>query len=86
MLDRYTFDQLGLFARSVITHQSNMLDMLLSPMLGAQGVEYKPGSVVDSEKKADPRSDQEKEDALLAAFSRSPIGLRTVHTSGDSDG
>jgi hypothetical protein len=87
LLDKYSFEQLGLFARCSITHQVKMLNMVLGPVLGASGLGWKPHKM---EKQHDPRNhknsnfndSEEKEKALLSAMARAPVGMRTIKTSG----
>lgn len=53
-----------------------MLDMIISPMLGASGVGWKPG-------KSGKKTPEDKEAALLNKLARSPFGVTTVKTSKD---
>lgn len=85
LLARYSFDQLALYARCILGHHVRMLDMLLRPVLGAQGVEWKDHKVKRPTDRKRPRTDAENEQreaALLASLSASPFGFRTVSTSG----
>ena len=79
MLEHYSFEQISLFAKCAISHQVKMLDMVLSPMLGASGVGWKPGKTGSNSKS----SEGDKETALLNKLARSPIRVRTVKTSED---
>ena len=59
LLGRYSFDQLALFARCVIGHHARMLDMLLRPVVGAQGMGWKDHKVPRPQASQD-RTDAEK--------------------------
>ena len=94
LLDVYSFEQLALFARCILSHQINMLNAILGPVSGALGADYEPSRVEGEKKRNRPRrpeshrnadysDDEGKEAALLQALARSPIGVRTVKTSGD---
>jgi hypothetical protein len=61
-----------------------MLDLLLRPVLGAQGVDWKDHQVPSTAGHKRPRTDAEedaREDRLLRALSASPLSVRTVQTS-----
>lgn len=64
-----------------------MMDLILSPILGSQGVEWKEHKVPRSGK-TKPRTEAEekqREDRLIASLARSPFGIRTVQTSDPGD-
>lgn len=61
-----------------------MLDMILRPVLGAQGVEWKDHKVPRPDARKRPRTDAEneaREAAMLVSLSASPFGVRTVQSS-----
>ena len=89
LLSTYSFDQLALFARAVLSHHARMLDLLLRPVLGAQGVEWKDHKVPRPTTRRGPRTDAEqdaREQALLRSLAASPLSVRTVRTSGGDTG
>lgn len=92
LLDVYSFEQLALFARCILSHRVEMLNAILGPVSGALGAEYDPSRVdrprasrrdPSRHKNADYRDEGAKEAALLQALARSPIGVRTVQTSAE---
>ena len=93
LLSNYTFDQLGLFAKCVMTHQLQMVNLLVQPVLGTQGVGWKPhrveGQAGEPQKgqhrNADYVDQGKKEAAMLAALSHAKIRMRTEHVSGGED-
>jgi hypothetical protein len=85
LLASYSFDQLALYARCILGHHVRMLDLILRPVLGAQGVEWKDHNVPRPAGRKRPRTDAENEQreaALLQRLSSAPFGMRTVQTSG----
>ncbi len=56
-----------------------MLEMILSPVLAASGVDYKPGKVNEKRSRSS-RTDEEKDRDLLRQLSRAPIGVRVVNS------
>lgn len=60
-----------------------MLEMVLSPVLAASGVEYKSPSV---EKQRRNRTPEEKDRDLLRKLSRAPVGVRVVKSSQSEAG
>lgn len=58
-----------------------MLDMVLSPLLGAAGVGWKPGK---AGKKKSSSQEVDKESALLRKLARSPLQVTTIKTSEDN--
>lgn len=60
-----------------------MLNAILGPVAGALGADYAPSSVDRNSPRARKRTDAEKDEALLRALSKAPIGVRTVKTSGE---
>lgn len=54
-----------------------MLEMILSPVLAASGVDYKPGQVQKKQARKN-RTDEEKDRDLLRQLSRAPIGVKVV--------
>jgi len=58
-----------------------MLDMVLSPILGAAGVGWKPGKTKSGKSES---SETDKETALLKKLARSPFRVRTVKTTEDN--
>lgn len=76
-------DQMALFARCSLQHQIKMMEMIISPMLAASGVDYKPGKVLNKK----PAKTREQKDAdRLKKLSRIPVGVRTVQTSQNTPG
>jgi hypothetical protein len=72
-----------------------MLNAILGPVSGALGADYKPSKIEggdrrkprrrpESHRNSDYAQNEAKEAALLQALARSPIGVRTVKTSGDA--
>lgn len=54
-----------------------MLEMILSPVLAASGVDYKPGKVKNKQARKN-RTDEEKDRDLLRQLSRAPVGVKVV--------
>jgi len=52
VLDRYTWDQLGLMAECIGLHWVGLLDMVFSPLAGAMGGTYTSGAVETNSRKA----------------------------------
>jgi len=84
LLTTYSFDQLALFARCTLGHHVRVLNMLLSPMLGSQGMEWTDHKVPRSQAGQKKRTDAEeakRESRLLQKLAASPFGVRTAQTS-----
>ena len=90
LLTLYSFEQLALFARCILSNRIEMLNAILGPVSGALGAEYEPGRVGEQRKRQrDPAKHRNadfaevgaKEAALLNALARSPVGARTIKTS-----
>jgi hypothetical protein len=84
LLDRYSFDQLSLFARCTLGHHTRMLNMLLAPVLGGQGAEWTGHKVQAPKTNAASRTDKQKktrDSMLLHQLASSPFGVRTVQGS-----
>jgi hypothetical protein len=96
LLDRYSWEEIGLMAEMVLRDRYGTIESLLSPLLGMSGAEYKPASVESKTgkraRKKDPRShknadydtDADKERALMGSLSRMGLRVKTVQASGES--
>ena len=79
-MDTYSLEQLGHHARWILRYQTEMLNLLLAPLAGMQGQEWKPHKVSDpAKRKRDPRHHRNadygddldaKESALNLAMAR----------------
>jgi hypothetical protein len=100
LLDKYTFDQVGLMARCVLRSRAAMLNAILGPVVGAtSGADWKGHSVSGGKAKrskapsganqrsfamGERSSAEAKENGLLNALSRA--GLRVATTGAKSAG
>ena len=95
LLDTYSLEQLGAHASWVMRYQVQMLNMLLGPIAGMQGAEWKPHKVDQQapnrprdpkhHRNADYTDPAKKEAALEAAMSRR-FRVKTVPASRGSGG
>ena len=68
ILETHSWDQVSLLAECIVQNEISKLEMLLSPLAAAMGVEYKSGD--KKQKKTVSKEDQAKKEASLVAFAR----------------
>jgi hypothetical protein len=93
IIDRYSFDQIGILAGSIMMHRVDMMNAIAKPLLGAMGVDYDDAKVDGPKTRRRPRqghhrnadyADQsEKERAMHVALASLPVRVRTKTTTSD---
>lgn len=95
MLDRYSWEQIGLMAECVLTDRFETLSMIVQPIVGGLGQDYTGPSVGKKQRKrtdnprhrvhraADFDSAEARDAALLGSLGRAGIRIRSVPASGE---
>lgn len=96
LLGTYSFDQLALMARASLGHQVKIMNMMLSPLHGMQGMGWKDHQVDKPQgpqrqrrpgehRAADYDTAEAKDKALMQALAHAPVRVRSVKVSKDGD-
>ncbi len=93
LIDKYSFEQIGLLAAAVMSHKIDLFNMAAEPLMAAMGGEFKPGKVAGetrrrpkkgSHRNADYATDAQKEAAMLRAIGSAPVRVRTRQVSPEA--
>lgn len=95
LLDTYSLEQLGAHARWVLVYQMQMLNLLIGPLVGMQGSNWKPHKIGDgpAQGKRDPRhhrnadygNDLDAKEAALSVAMARRVRVRTAKASGGGE-
>lgn len=101
LITAYSFEQLALFARTVLQHKLELVNMVVGPVVGSEGDGWKDAKVSKGKRSptnrsdgtkgrtfraGDQSSDEAKEKGLLMALSAVGVRVKTVNTSGKGGG
>ena len=101
LISNYSFDQLALFARTVLQHKLELVNMVVGPMIGTDGDSYKDARLSKSPSSSNSRNDgsrgrthkagryrkdEDKDRALLMSLAAVGVRVRQVKTSSSNGG